>query len=248
MHITHCPQCETAFKVSPQQLELAKGWVRCGRCAHVFEAHLYFESAPEPAAEPVSVPVPPPSVEAPALFRAGVTSPVLTAAETQATPSTSAKTVAVSDQHWLWWAGTAVLALSLVWQVLLNARHVLTAEEPSLRPALSFLCGGCEITWPREPDAVLIESSSFTENPEGGYTVQLRLKNTQHHPVAVPALELNLTDLQDQVLVRRVFLANELTQKDHMQALRDVRVTLNFDLDEKVSQRITGFRALVFYP
>jgi hypothetical protein len=143
---------------------------------------------------------------------------------------------------------TAVLGLLLVWQALLSYRHVLTAEEPSLRPVLSVLCGGCEITWPREPEAVLIESSSFTENPEGGYTVQLRLKNMQHHPVALPALELNLTDLQDQVLVRRVFLANELTQKDHMQALRDVRITLNFDLDDKVSKRITGFRALVFYP
>jgi hypothetical protein len=33
-----------------------------------------------------------------------------------------------------------------------------------------------------------------------------------------------------------------------VQALRDVRSTLNFDLDDKVSKRITGFRAIVFYP
>jgi hypothetical protein len=95
---------------------------------------------------------------------------------------------------------------------------------------------------------VLIESSSFTENPQGGYTVQLRLKNTQHYPVAMPALELSLTDLQDQILVRRVFMAEELSNKDHVQALRDVRSTLNFDLDDKVSQRVVGFRAFVFYP
>jgi hypothetical protein len=99
-----------------------------------------------------------------------------------------------------------------------------------------------------EPDAVLIESSSFTENPEGGYTVQLRLKNTQHHAVATPALELNLTDIQDQVLVRRVFRANELSAKDHMPALRDLRTTIHFDLDDQVSKRITGFRAIIFYP
>ena len=141
-----------------------------------------------------------------------------------------------------------MLALVFIWQVLLISRHSLAAEEPALRPVLSVLCGGCEITWPREPEAVLIESSSFTENPEGGYTVQLRLKNMQHHPVAVPALELSLTDMQDQVLIRRVFFATELTAKDHMQALRDVRVTLNFDLDDQVSKRVTGFRAIVFYP
>ena len=132
-------------------------------------------------------------------------------------------------------------------QLLVAQRNWLAAEEPALRPLLSAMCA-CEVTWPREPDAVLIESSSFTENPDGGYIVQLRLKNTQHHAVAIPALELSLTDLQDQVLVRRVFTADELSAKDHVQALRDVRSTLNFDLDDKVSKRITGFRALVFYP
>jgi predicted Zn finger-like uncharacterized protein len=242
MQITHCPQCETAFKVSPQQLELAKGWVRCGRCAHVFEAHLYFETAPELPA------VATPSVDAPSLFRAGVAPAATVSLDTQKADSATLDAPLVSRADLPWWVATAVLALVFIWQVLLISRHNLAAEEPALRPVLSVLCGGCEITWPREPDAVLIESSSFTENPAGGYTVQLRLKNMQHHPVATPALELTLTDMQDQVLIRRVFLASELTPKDHVQALRDVRVTLNFDLDDKVSKRVTGFRAIIFYP
>ena len=75
MQITHCPQCETAFKVSPQQLALAKGWVRCGRCAHVFEAHLYFESSvPITAEESLVTPaVSATELPAPELFRTGVT-------------------------------------------------------------------------------------------------------------------------------------------------------------------------------
>ncbi len=243
MHITNCPQCETAFKVSPQQLELAKGWVRCGRCAHVFEAALHFETPPD-------IPAPPlPIADAPSLFRAAM-APAVTSNE--AKPSEflqhavpAADEDAVLPLKWLVSAGVLVLALLL--QFVVAQRNWLAAEEPALRPALSALCA-CEVTWPREPDAVLIESSSFTENPQGGYTVQLRLKNTQHHPVAMPALELSLTDLQDQVLVRRVFTAEELSGKDHVQALRDVRSTLNFDLDDKVSQRVIGFRAFVFYP
>jgi hypothetical protein len=146
-----------------------------------------------------------------------------------------------------WLMGAGVLVLAFLLQCVVAQRNWLAAEEPALRPLLSALCA-CEVIWPREPEAVLIESSSFTENPQGGYTVQLRLKNTQHHAVAMPALELSLMDLQDQVLVRRVFTANELSGKDHVQALRDVRSTLHFDLDEKVSQRVTGFRAFVFYP
>ena len=238
MHITHCPQCETAFKVSPQQLELAKGWVRCGRCAHVFEAHLYFESSPE-VPQPLK-----PSPEAPELFRAAVTPPV---ALHPAKNSSKATTDHHAKRAYFWHVSAGVLVLLLLWQLLLVQRNWLGSEEPALRPILSAMCG-CEITWPMEPDAVLIESSSFTENPEGGYTVQLRLKNTQHHAVAMPALELNLTDAQDQVLVRRVFRAHELSARDHLQALRDVRTTLHFDVDDKVSKRIAGFRAIVFYP
>jgi predicted Zn finger-like uncharacterized protein len=241
MHITHCPQCDTAFKVSPQQLELAKGWVRCGRCSHVFEAALHFETPPD-------IPAPPlPSADAPSLFRAAM-APAVAAHEVK--PS-SVNTVPAENTDTAlplgWLIGACMLVLALLMQFVVAQRNWLAAEEPALRPLLSALCA-CEVTWPREPEAVLIESSSFTESPQGGYTVQLRLKNTQHHPVAMPALELSLTDLQDQVLVRRVFTAEDLSGKDHVQALRDVRSTLNFDLDVKVSQRVTGFRAFVFYP
>jgi predicted Zn finger-like uncharacterized protein len=238
MHITHCPQCETAFKVSPQQLELAKGWVRCGRCAHVFEAHLYFESAAQVPQQPRA------SAHVPELFRAAVTPP------DASTGAQNFSEEAVTNHTWrayVWHVSAGMLVLLLLWQMLLVQRNWLGSEEPALRPVLSVMCG-CQITWPLEPDAVLIESSSFTESPEGGYAVQLRLKNTLHHAVAMPALELNLTDAQDQVLVRRVFRAQELSAKDHLQALRDVRTTLHFDLDEKVSKRISGFRAIVFYP
>lgn len=241
MHITHCPQCETAFKVSPAQLELAKGWVRCGRCSHVFEAALHFETIPDIPASPL------PSSNAPSLFRAAMApaeaAHVAQSSSAHASPAKSAE----APIPFAWLVGAAVLVLALLMQWVVAQRNWLAAEEPALRPLLSALCA-CEVTWPRESEAVLIESSSFTENPQGGYTVQLRLKNTQHHPVAMPALELSLTDLQDQILVRRVFMAEELSNKDHVQALRDVRSTLNFDLDEKVSQRVIGFRAFVFYP
>ena len=41
--ITRCPQCETAFAFETAQLRLAQGWVRCGKCAMLFEAdkHLF---------------------------------------------------------------------------------------------------------------------------------------------------------------------------------------------------------------
>lgn len=49
--ITQCPKCDTTFKVTPAQLNVAKGAVRCGACLHVFRASDYFQQE-ESQAEP----------------------------------------------------------------------------------------------------------------------------------------------------------------------------------------------------
>jgi predicted Zn finger-like uncharacterized protein len=66
--VTTCPQCLTAFRVVSDQLKVANGHVRCGRCGHVFDARLHLRehtnSATEasaglqrgPATEPVAEP------------------------------------------------------------------------------------------------------------------------------------------------------------------------------------------------
>lgn len=65
MLVTRCPACSTSFKVVRDQLRLADGWVRCGRCDKVFqatdalaqwEAHERDSVAPPPA--PFSPPGP----------------------------------------------------------------------------------------------------------------------------------------------------------------------------------------------
>ena len=36
--VTRCTACGTLFKVVADQLKISEGWVRCGQCAHVFDA------------------------------------------------------------------------------------------------------------------------------------------------------------------------------------------------------------------
>lgn len=43
---TQCPKCNTTFRVSDAQLQVAKGKVRCGSCLHVFKAADYWVNAP----------------------------------------------------------------------------------------------------------------------------------------------------------------------------------------------------------
>lgn len=38
MNTTRCPTCNTVFRVSAEQLDARQGRVRCGQCAHVFNA------------------------------------------------------------------------------------------------------------------------------------------------------------------------------------------------------------------
>lgn len=47
--ITRCPECETLFRVVPDQLRISEGWVRCGHCASVFDAAAHMATAEKPS-------------------------------------------------------------------------------------------------------------------------------------------------------------------------------------------------------
>ncbi|MFK8331166.1 DUF3426 domain-containing protein [Pseudomonas sp. BJa5] len=56
--VTQCPHCQTSFRVSHNQLSVARGVVRCGACLQVFNAAkqlLEQSAAQQPASEPASV-------------------------------------------------------------------------------------------------------------------------------------------------------------------------------------------------
>lgn len=61
--VTHCPACTTTFKVVRDQLRISDGWVRCGRCSHVFDASLDLRELSDAEAAPGIVVAPPPEPE-----------------------------------------------------------------------------------------------------------------------------------------------------------------------------------------
>jgi len=54
--VTLCPQCKTAFAIQAEHYSAADAWVRCGRCAHVFEVdqHLFEIDPPTDEVQPPS--------------------------------------------------------------------------------------------------------------------------------------------------------------------------------------------------
>lgn len=99
----------------------------------------------------------------------------------------------------------------LALQVLLHERDALAARYPALLPALEVVCQkmDCQINPPRVIEAVMIDSSSFTQTGPDAYRLNVVLKNTRLAVVAMPALEVTLTGSQNEVLIRRVLLPAE---------------------------------------
>ena len=61
---TVCPQCQTRFRVTEEQLQARNGDVRCGRCSHVFNARETIpEETPTPPEEVQEIVVDGPAVE-----------------------------------------------------------------------------------------------------------------------------------------------------------------------------------------
>jgi len=58
---TQCPQCETLFRISAVQLAQARGTVRCGVCAHAFDALKSLSERPEALRRDASYSAPPPA-------------------------------------------------------------------------------------------------------------------------------------------------------------------------------------------
>jgi predicted Zn finger-like uncharacterized protein len=59
MH-SQCPNCDTVYRITAEQLKLARGKVRCGQCQIVFDALEKLQQLPEPAAAVVPTePAPP---------------------------------------------------------------------------------------------------------------------------------------------------------------------------------------------
>nr|WP_315465653.1 DUF3426 domain-containing protein [uncultured Rhodoferax sp.] len=137
-------------------------------------------------------------------------------------------------------------------QIAVQERNHWAAYEPSMAPALKALCDvvGCRLTPLRSIDAVVIESSSFTKVRTDVYRLNLALKNNGPVPVAPPALELTLTDMQDQSLMRRVlkphefgFAAETFEPGAEFSAVLPIAVRSG-----NQAERVSGYRLLAFYP
>lgn len=309
---TRCPACGTTFRVVTDQLRVSEGWVRCGRCAEVFDATRsltdidtgaprQFEpaamvrvssapawppaspapasaptpQAPEPQAEPgpaAPVDEPPPLPDFSARDEPAMASPPATAsavteigADPRAEPEDRPSFVVKAERAERWrrpgvraaLLGCCLLGLlGLAAQVVYVYRDLAAARFPQARPVLVNACAalGCRIEAARVIDSLAVESSGLVRVERSNlYRLQVALRNRAGIEVALPALDLTLTDSQGRVVSRKVVGASELgAEQASLAAGREIALQGTLQATAinggPPPEPIVGYTIELFYP
>ena len=144
-----------------------------------------------------------------------------------------------------------VLALLLAAQWAIQERHRLVAAQPALKPWILRACDplGCDLAPVRQIDAIVIDSAELVRRLGNFHSFDIVLHNQSPLEVALPALELTLTDTSQVVVARRVFLPQDWPAGVTALPPHE-RVSVSFRLSISLGEGVptAGYRALVFYP
>jgi len=235
---TRCPSCGTSFRVADSQLRARAGQVRCGRCGTLFDAlaALTTDSTrrrTEAVAAPAETGPPSRISEKDQKFDFGP--------QQRRRPSP------------LWWLASSLLALALAMQIAYHYRGEVAVLLPEAKLLAQRICEelGCEVPLPRRVDLLGIESSDLQADSAHPSVMVLTatLRNRAGYVQAFPALELTLTNIQNQTIARRV-----LTPADYVP--RDTRPESGFAAGGELQVRVyieaaaltpTGYRLYLFH-
>lgn len=143
------------------------------------------------------------------------------------------------------------LALSalLAGQVALQFRDVVALRWPETKPWLVAACrsAGCTVELPRRIDDLKVESSSLSPAAGGGaYRLSVVLSNRGTLDVALPSIDLTLTDTDGQMIARRA-LAPDDFRAEPARVDAGAETTLQLVL-AAAGPRVSGYTVEIFYP
>jgi len=222
---TRCPSCKTIFRVTPQQLALRNGQVRCGHCLTVFDGVAGLLSlAPRPREEneefseealgPPTVTLrsahalqPAPSAQEDAPEAADEKEDPDEEREPSSAEAAYAARFSWQEQaqrrripSWVYASAIPVLVVILGGQALFHFRDAIAAHWPGTKPALTSMCAaaGCQLRALQDINGLSIEASDLQADPahRGLLVLSATIRNRMPHALAYPYLELTLSDVQ----------------------------------------------------
>ncbi len=148
-------------------------------------------------------------------------------------------------------ASTALMAcLLLVAQAAYHFRDVLAAQSPTARTWLTAGCTwlNCTLQAPKRITDLTVESSALSPDPQGtGYRLSVVLRNRGNLGLAMPWVDLTLTDPTGQLVARRALKPGDFqTGTPILDA--NSESTLQLALTTTGAQRLSGYTVEIFYP
>jgi predicted Zn finger-like uncharacterized protein len=146
------------------------------------------------------------------------------------------------------WAGVWLLATLLVVQGLWATRAQWSVRWPWWGQAAQALCArwGCSLPSWRELQVLTLAHARLQQNEAGQSLLQWTLHNQASWPVQTPSLELTLLDAHDQVVVRRVFSAQDWRGPEVLSGGAQSQGELAWPA--LAEGAVTAYRLLAFYP
>jgi predicted Zn finger-like uncharacterized protein len=145
--------------------------------------------------------------------------------------------------------GVLTATFALLAQGLYVYRDAVAARWPQARPSLAQACAtlGCRIEALRAIDALVVDSSTLVRVEQSDlYRLSVALRNQRELEVALPALDLSLTDLQGRLIARRVLRAGDLGAQGLTLPARG-ELALQATL-QVAAAPVAGYTIEIFYP
>jgi predicted Zn finger-like uncharacterized protein len=201
------------------------------------------EDTEPPLAVPFDAPLAGPAADAaPAAGAPAVLPEFVRSAEQQAQWERSPRRAAL--------AGTVlVLALLLALQWAHHFRDLVAARWPATAPLLAAWCDslGCKLAPPRRIDAIAVESTALARaGAPDVFRLSVTLRNRETIALALPAIELSLTDGSGQLVARRVLAPADFRVAAPVIAA-GAEQTMQLLLTAG-SGRVSGYTVEIFYP
>ena len=99
-------------------------------------------------------------------------------------------------------------------------------------------------------EAITIDTSAFSRLQPDAFKLQFTLANAASLPVALPALELTLTDNQDQPVIRRALQPADLgaDTPSTLPPQGEWAAAVTLTVSPAAAGAVSGYRLLAFYP
>ena len=145
-------------------------------------------------------------------------------------------------------AASAVALAALVLQIVHHWRDTLAAQYPALHGPLVAWCrvAGCTLQTPRRIDEVLVESTALTRAVgQDAFVLAVNLKSRSALPLAVPSIDLTLTDGQGRLVARRALSPQDFHVADVLAPGADAALQLTLNAG---ATSVVGYTVEIFYP